>query len=324
LAELLEWCDAVAMTTRAVGITRPGGPEVLRVIEREVREVGPDEVRLAVRAAAVNPADIAVRQLGVEGQPAPWVPGMDAAGTVESVGTGVEHLSVGDEAMAALSPRRPEGGAQAELLVVPAASVVPVPQGATLEQAATLPMNGLTALHGLDLLGLVEGQTLAVTGGAGLLASYVIAIAKDRELRVLADASPQDDQLVQSFGADVVLPRGAELAAAVREAVPEGVDAVFDTALLGRGMFAAIREGGAIAVVRGWDGDDVENGIRIERVMVGTVLDRTDWLLEARALAERGVLALRVANTYPPAQAAAAQQHMEAGGLRGRAVIAFG
>jgi len=138
-------------TTRAVGITRPGGPDVLRVIEREVREAGPGEVRLAVRAAAVNPTDIGVRQLGVEGQPAPWVPGMDAAGTVESVGAGVEHPSVGDEAMAAVSPRRPEGGAQAALLVVPAASLVPVPRGATLEQAATLPMNGLTALHGLDL-----------------------------------------------------------------------------------------------------------------------------------------------------------------------------
>ena len=314
----------MVMTTRAVGITRPGGSEVLRVIEREVREVGPGEVRLAVRAAAVNPADIAVRQLGVEGQPAPWVPGMDAAGTVESVGTGVEHLSVGDEAMAALSPRRPEGGAQAALLVVPAASVVPVPQGATLEQAATLPMNGLTALHGLDLLGLVQGQTLAVTGGAGLLASYVIAIARDRGLRVLADASAEDETLVRSFGADVMLPRGAKLAAAVREAVPEGVDAVFDTALLGRSMFAAIHDGGAIAVVRGWDGDDVENGIRIERVMVGTVLDRTDWLREARELAERGVLALRVADTYPPEQAADAQRRMEAGGLRGRAVIVFG
>ena len=319
-----EWYDAVMTTTRAVGITRPGGPDVLRVIEREVREAGPGEVRLAVRAAAVNPTDIGVRQLGVEGQPAPWVPGMDAAGTVESVGAGVEHPSVGDEAMAAVSPRRPEGGAQAALLVVPAASLVPVPRGATLEQAATLPMNGLTALHGLDLLGLAEGKTLAVTGGAGLLASYVIAIANDRGLRVLADASPEDEQLVRSFGADVVLPRGAELAAAVRQAVPEGVDAVFDTALLGRGMFPAIRDGGAIAVVRGWDGDDVEQGIRIQRVMVGTVLDRTDWLREARELAERGVLALRVADTYPPERAADAQRQMEAGGLRGRAVIVFG
>ena len=120
-------------TARAVGITRPGGPDVLEVIERDVREAGPGEVRLAVRAAAVNPTDIGVRERGIEGLPPPWVPGMDAAGVVESVGPDVEHVAVGDEVMAALSPRRPEGGGQAELVVVPAASVVAVPDDATLE-----------------------------------------------------------------------------------------------------------------------------------------------------------------------------------------------
>ena len=310
-------------TARAVGITQPGGPEVVRVIEREVREPAPGEVRLRVRAAAVNPTDIGLRQLGAEGLPPPWVPGMDAAGVVESVGAGVEHVAVGDEAMAAVLPRRPEGGAQAELVVVPAASVVPVPDGMPLEQAATLPMNGLTALQGLDLLGLVEGETLLVTGGAGLLASYVIPIARRRGLRVLADATPQDEALVRGFGADVVLPRGSGLAAAVRGVAPEGVDAVFDTALLRRDVFPAIREGGSIAVVRTWDGADVEQGIRIERVQVWTALERTDWLWEVRQLAHEGVLVPRVAGTYPPEAAADAQRRMEAGGLRGRAVIVF-
>jgi NADPH:quinone reductase len=310
-------------TAHAVGITQAGGPEVVRVIERDVREAGPGEVRLAVAAAAVNPTDIGLRQRGVEAIPPPWVPGMDAAGRVESVGEGVAHLAVGDVAMAAVSPRRPEGGAQAELVVVPAASVVPVPDGLTLEHAATLPMNGLTALHGLQLLGLVEGQTLAVTGGAGVLASYVIAIAKMRGLRVLADAFPKDERLVRGFGADDVLERGDGLVAAIRSEVPAGVDAVFDTALLRRDLFPAIREGGAIAVVRTWDGDDVEQGIRIEKVLVGTVLDRTDWLWEVRELAMRGVLVPRVAATYPPERAADAQRRTEAGGLRGRAVIVF-
>jgi len=309
-------------TARAVGITEPGGPEVVRVVEREVREPGPGEVRLGVRAAAVNPTDIGLRERGAEGLPPPWVPGMDAAGVVESVGAGVEHLAVGDEVMAAVAPRRPEGGAQAELVVVPAASTVPVPDGLSAEPAATLPMNGLTALHGLDLLALAEGQTLLVTGGAGLLASYVIPMAKQRGLRVLADASPKDETLVRGFGADVVLPRGDALAAIHTES-PDGVDAVFDTALLRREMFPAIREGGALAVVRTWDGEDVEQGIRVEKVQVWTVLERTDWLWEVRDLAQRGVLVPRVAATYPPEAAADAQRRMEAGGLRGRAVIVF-
>ena len=193
----------------------------------------------------------------------------------------------------------------------------------TPELAATLPMNGLTALHGLDLLGLVEGETLLVTGGAGLLASYVIPIARRRGLRVLADASPADEALVRGFGADVVVPRGNGLVAAVRAEVPEGVDAAYDTALLRRAVFPAIREGGSIAVVRTWDGADVEEGVRIEKVQVWTVLERTDWLWEVRQLAHDAVLVPRVAGTYAPEAAADAQRRMEAGGLRGRAVIVF-
>ena len=309
--------------TRAVAIVEPGGPEVLHVIERDVRDPGPGEVRLAVRAAAVNPTDIALRQRGDDAMPPPWIPGMDAAGTVESVGAGVDRLAVGDEVMAAVTPRRPEGGAQAQLLVVPVASVVPVPEGATLEQSATLPMNGLTALRGLELLDLDPGATLGVTGGAGLLASYVIPIAKLRGLRVLADAGPADAELVRGFGADVVLPRGDDLPEAMRAAAPGGVDAVFDTAVLGRGIFAAVRPGGGLAYVRTWSGDDVEDGIEIHRVLVRDVLERTDWLRELSDLAGRGVLVLRVAGTFPPEQAPDAHRQMEAGGLRGRAVIVF-
>lgn len=308
---------------RAVGIMGPGGPEVVTVIEREIPEPGAGEVRLAVKAAPVHPSDSVPRTRGFQGVPPPWVAGWDCAGVVESIGPEVDGLAVGDEVMAIVVPWRPEGGAQTELLLAPAGSVVPIPQGASLEQASTLPMNALTAISGLEPLGLAEGQTLAVTGGAGLLASYVIGIAKHRGLRVLADARPEDEELVRGFGADVVLPRGAGMVEAMVEAAPGGVDAVYDTALLTRSVFPGIREGGSIVPVRGWDGDAVEEGIHVHPVYVWTVVDRSDWLEEARALASRGVLALRVAATYPPERAGDAQRRMEAGGLRGRAVIVF-
>jgi NADPH:quinone reductase len=93
---------------RAVGIPAPGGPEVLSVIEREAREPGPGEVRIAVKAAAVNPTDTGLRAAGGGDLPAPWTPGMDAAGVVESVGEGVDRLRVGEEVMAAVTPRRPD------------------------------------------------------------------------------------------------------------------------------------------------------------------------------------------------------------------------
>jgi NADPH:quinone reductase-like Zn-dependent oxidoreductase len=88
-------------------------------------------------------------------------------------------------------------------------------------------------------------------------------------------------------------------------------------------MLPAIREGGGLGVVRSWDGEDVEQGIHIHRIWVGDVLDRTDWLNELRELAGSGVLRLRVAETFVPEHAAEAHRLMEAGGLRGRAVIVF-
>jgi NADPH:quinone reductase-like Zn-dependent oxidoreductase len=109
----------------------------------------------------------------------------------------------------------------------------------------------------------------------------------------------------------------------MRAAAPGGVDAVFDTAVLGRGIFAAIRTGGALAYVRTWKGDDVEDGVAIRPVQVRDVLQRTDWLRELGELGGNGVLTLRVAATFPPEAASDAHRLLEAGGLRGRAVIVF-
>jgi NADPH:quinone reductase len=184
-------------------------------------------------------------------------------------------------------------------------------------------MNGLTAMLGLDLLDLAPGATLAVSGGAGLLASYVIPLARERGVRVLADAKPGDEELVRSYGADEVLPRGEGFVAAVRDLVPDGVDGLYDTALLGRDAFPAIRDGGAMAVVRGWDDSPGERGIEVRPVWVRTVLERTEGLEHLRSGASAGGLQLRVAEELPPERAARAHELMEAGGLRGRAVIVF-
>jgi NADPH2:quinone reductase len=308
---------------RAVGIPEAGGPEVLAVIERPVREPGADEVRIAVAAAAVNPTDIGLRAMGADGIDPPWTPGMDASGTIEAIGPGVDRLAVGDAVMAAVSPRRPEGGAQAALLVVPAASAVRIPDGATLEEAATLPMNGLTAMRGLEFLDLAAGETLAVAGGAGLLASYVIALAHERGLRVIADAEAGEEELVRGFGADVVIARSDDFAGAVRGVEPDGVAAVYDTALLNDAAFGAIRDGGGLVVVRGWHGGEAPRAIQVHPVFVREVLERTEWLDELRRLASEGRLQLRVAGRFAPEQAAEAHRLMDAGGLRGRALITF-
>ena len=308
---------------RAVMIEKTGDPDVLTVGHRPVRAAAKGEVRILVKAAAVNPTDVLVRQRGAGKMPAPWVPGIDAAGTIESVGEGVDRLAVGDEVMATCTPQRPEGGAQIELLVLPAASVVKIPDGASLAQASTLPMNGLTALLGLELLGLKPGQTLAVSGGAGLLAYYVIVLAKKQGLKVIADAKPSEVDLVRGYGADTVVARGEKFCDEILAAVPGGVDAMYDTALLHEAAYPAIKDGGAIAVVRGWDGRPMPRGIVVHAVMVSDVLERTEWLEQLRDLASKGDIKLRVAGEYLISRAADAHIAMDAGGLRGRAVLVF-
>lgn len=322
LADAVGKAAVEPVSGKAVVYTARGGYDVIRVVERVVRAPAADEVRIRVRAAAVNPTDIVVRDPG-RGEP-PLTPGMDAAGHIEAVGPGVPpRLRVGDAVMAAVTPIRPEGGAQAAHIIAPAASVVPVPRGVSLAEASTLPMNGLTALYALEIAGLSQGQTLAVSGGAGLLAHYTIAVAKQQRLRVIADAKPEEFGLVRGYGADVVVPRGPGFAAAIRAEVPQGVDALVDTALLRESAFPAIRDGGVCISVRRWDDAPSERGIRVRLVWAGEVLGRTEWLELLRGLAESGTIKLRVAGEYASEQVADAQRALAAGGLRGRPVITF-
>ncbi|MBO0692862.1 MAG: NADP-dependent oxidoreductase [Acidimicrobiaceae bacterium] len=310
---------------RAVCFSKFGGPEVLEVQELPVPVPGPGEVRIKVAAAAVNPTDTGMRAGGrAEALAAfepPWVAGMDAAGVVDEVGPGVDW-QVGDEVMAVVLPMSTGRGAQCESIVVPAASVARIPAGASLVEASTLPMNALTVRRALDLLDLKPGQTLAVTGAAGAVGGYAIQLGKVDGLRILGDASPKDEALVRELGADVVVPRGPDVAKAFREAVPEGVDGLIDAALIGPPVLAAIRDGGALAVVRPFQGE-TERGITVHRVAVSDYAKNSAALDRLRELVEQGAVTLRVAETFPPEKAGEAQEKLAAGGVRGRMVITF-
>src|SRR5580700_5980035 len=213
---------------RAIGLFTHGGPEVLQVVEVPEVHAGPGEVRVRVHAATVNPTDVMVRDgMRAEQQKAdlpPYVPGMEAAGIVDEVGSGVpDRLKVGDAVMAIAVPKGSHG-AYREQIVLDARSVVRAPTGKTHPEACTLPMNGLTARLSLDLLKLSAGQVIAVTGAAGAYGGYVIQLAKDGGLTVIADASEKDEKLVASLGADIIVRRGDDVASRIRERFPEGVD----------------------------------------------------------------------------------------------------
>jgi NADPH2:quinone reductase len=308
---------------KAVVIPRFGGPDVLEVASLPDPVAGPGSVRVRVAAATVNPTDLGLRAGGrPPSTPPPYIPGMELAGVVDQVGAGVEDIHVGDQVVAIVVPTRPEGGAQAELVVVPAASTVLAPPGSDLIHAATLPMNGLTAWMALESARLAPGDVVAVTGSAGAVGGYAIQLAKHRGLTVVADAAAADEALVRGFGADVVVPRGPDVATAIRAAVPDGVTALLDASVQGAAVMGAIRDGGVYLPVRGFSGA-APRGIRVEPVMVTRHAGNRAALQELARLAGEGVMALRVAEALPPERAAYAHATLAAGGVRGRLVIVF-
>jgi NADPH:quinone reductase len=309
---------------RAVGVTTFGGPEVLHIVELPVPEPSDGEVRIKVAAATVNPTDTGLRA-GMRGGPAgvepPYVPGMELAGVVDAAGPGTSWQP-GERVMAIVSPWAAGRGAQAEYVVVPTDSVARVPDGASLAEAATLPMNGLTARIALDLLGLQPGQTIAVTGAAGAVGGYVMQLAANEGLKVIGDASPADVEMIKSLGADIVVERGPDVGTAIRREIPDGVDAVVDAALIGPPVLAAIRDGGQLIAVRPFPGES-ERSITITLVLVGNHLHEADKLAELGRLVGEGKLTLRVARELPAEEAVQAHRQLEAGGTRGRLVLTF-
>jgi len=314
---------------RAVTFSRLGGPEVMEVSNLPEPKPGPGEVRIRVAAATVNPTDISFRsgrqfsvaQLAEMGVKPPFIPGMELGGVVDAVGEGTPWR-IGDRVMAIVNPRRPGGGAQAELVVVPAASVARVLDGTSLEAAATLPMNGLTVRLALDKLALKAGQTLGVTGAAGAVGGYAVELGVSEGLRVIAVARPQDEALVKRFGGATFVPSGDDAIRRLYDAAPGGVDGLIDAAVLDAAALPAIKDGGKLATVRGFAGPS-ERGITITPVRVTSYVENHDALDRLGRLVGEKRLTLRVAETFPPERAADAQRKMAAGGTRGRLVIVF-
>ena len=311
---------------RAIGVTEFGGPEKLQVLDLPAPEPGAGEIRVRVHYATVNPTDTKLIEGAygpeMQGETGPWVPGMDVAGVVDAVGDGVGDLAVGDQVMAIVAPSGARGG-YSEQVVVPAMSAVPVPDGIALDAASTLPMNGLTAQVSLADLDLPQGSTLAVTGAAGCYGGYVVELAHHRGITVVADAKDDDVELVAELGADEVLTRGPEFARRVRENHLDGVDALADGAVQHREAADAVRDGGGIAVIRPWSGDEPGRGITVRTTFVFDHVTRRDWLTELAHLAAQGDVTLRVNRVLPADQAAEAHRLLAAGGVRGRLVLDF-
>ncbi|HLK76529.1 MAG TPA: NADP-dependent oxidoreductase [Streptosporangiaceae bacterium] len=309
---------------RAVVVRSYGGPEALEIVEMPVPEPGRGQIRIRVEAAAVNPVDIATRE-GLMNVARPGVIagrgqvgiGWDVAGIIEATGPDVTGLAPADRVIGLRDRLDQPLGTYAGQVVLDAADTAPAPAGNDAIAASTIPLNGLTAVQALDALALPAGQTILVTGAAGGLGGFGTELAAMRGLRVIAAAGDADEEHVRDLGAAEFVPRSAHLATAVRDLVPGGVDAVFDAAVLGYPALDAVRPGGSFATFVG-TGPVPLRGIRIVPV---TVHADGAALAGLSRLAAAGKLTLRVADTYPLAEAAKAHQRLQAGGVRGRLVL---
>jgi NADPH:quinone reductase-like Zn-dependent oxidoreductase len=296
---------------RALRYSEYGGPEVLAVGEAPEPHAGPGQVRVAVRAASVNPIDHKLRSgaMGADPDALPRIPGVDAAGVVDEVGPGVQGVVVGDEVLGIGS------ATSAELAVLDLFTVKPAAM--SWAEAAALPLGAETAARALDLLGVGEGTTVVVEGAAGGVGSAAVQLAVARGATVVGTASERNHDYLRRLGA-VPTTYGDGLVERVRELAPQGVDAVLDTA--GKGSVPQLVQlvDDPAQVVSIADFSAPQLGARV----TSGGEERAGYALgEAVRLHGEGRYAVEVERTFPLADGAEAHRLSEGGHVRGKLVL---
>ncbi|WP_103507266.1 NADP-dependent oxidoreductase [Streptomyces sp. SM13] len=292
-----------------------GGPDVLHLARLDRPRPGPGQVRVAVRAAGVNPLDHKIRNGWMEGAfptSLPATPGAEFAGVVEEAGEDVTAFAPGDEVLGWSAT-----GSYATEALAEAASLARKPEGLSWEQAAALPVATDTASRVLDELALAEGETLLLHGAGGGVGSAAVQLATARGATVIGTASPANHDYLRVLGA-VPVAYGDGLVERVRELAPEGVDAVFDAS--GRGALPAsieLRGGTTDRIVTIADGDAAELGVAFS----AGGRPSAERLAESARLAAVGELRVEIAQVFPLADAASAHALSEGGHVRGKLVL---
>lgn len=277
---------------KAIEITRPGGPEVLAFCERPTPSLSAGDVLIRVRAAGVNRPDIQQRR-GLYPPPpgATDLPGLDVSGVVEAVGAGVVWPQVGD-AVCALA----NGGGYAALCAVPASQCLPLPDGFSFAEAATLPEVYFTAWNNVIWLGrLAQGETLLVQGGTSGVGMAAIQIAKQlRGARVIATAGSAEKRAVSlEIGADHAIDYRADWVAEIEAAIgKERVDVVLDAqaGAYTEKQLGLLAPDGRVVLIASHLGQmaevNVRNIVRRRLTLTGSTLRPRDAAYKGRIAAE--------------------------------------
>ncbi|QKV99606.1 NADP-dependent oxidoreductase [Streptomyces sp. NA02536] len=304
---------------KAIRYARYGGPEVLELGEADDPRVGPDSVLVEVRAAAVNPVDWKCRggHLDQILQPVfPVIPGWDVSGVVVRPGPAVPEFAAGDEVIGYVREDVLSRGTFAEYVAAPVRTLARKPRGLSFEEAAGLPLAGLTAYQVLHrVLEVKRGETVLVHAAAGGVGSIAVQLAVHLGARVIGTASEGNHDFVRGLGGEPV-SYGEGLAERVRGLAPEGVDAAFDSVggdalkvsanlLAPEGRLASITDpevvayGGHYWFVRP-DSQDLQH---------------------LSDLAAQGTVKIHVSKTFPLEQAAEAHRLSQEGRTRGKIVV---
>jgi NADPH2:quinone reductase len=249
---------------RAIVYRQTGDPSVLQLVDRPEPEPGPGEVLVRVAVSGVNPTDWKARRGDGPGQPLKFpevVPNQDGAGTVVSVGPGVDPARVGERVWLWEAARNRADGTAQEALAIPAVQAVRLPDGISFDVGASIPIPAITAHRCLTVgadgplslgPGALRGRNVLVAGGAGAVGHAAIELAVWSDANVITTvSSPEKAALATAAGADhVVNYRDAGADRAIRDAAPHGVDLIVEVApVANRTLNAAvIARNGTIAM----------------------------------------------------------------------------
>ena len=322
---------------KAVLVTIPGGPEVLKLGELPDPVPGPTELLVNVKAAGVNRAEVLQRQ-GKYPPPAGAsdILGLELAGEVVGKGQDVTKFSPGDRVMALVT-----GGAYAELCTVPEPTALPIPNGLTFEQAAAIPEAFVTAWLNLFDLGLLEkNETVLIHAGASGVGAAAIQLAREAHAQVLTTVgTTAKKEWVTTLGATkAILRKEEDVTKAVLEATQgEGAHLILDVvgAPAWKANLQSLRRGGRLVLVGflGGSRGELDLGLILRKNLhvTGTTLrgsplsKKAEWMQEfdrfARKRFEDGRLTVPLDKTFPLAQVAEAHRYMEADQNLGKIVL---
>lgn len=314
---------------QAYVVRKPGRLQDVESTRIETPAVGGDQVRVRVKAAAVNPADVKVATGApgagfIHSKEPPVRLGYDFSGMVEAVGPGVADFAEGDAVFGFLPyARTTTQGSFAEALVVSPRTIARKPQAASHVEAATAATTAVTALQSLvDIGGIAAGQRVLVNGASGGVGSYAVQIARDLGAEVWGVCSARSRDHVAALGADRVVD--------YRETAPESLaetfDIVFDVAsnsspgrmsriLAPRGVYVTLLPS------LGFFTGKLRALFSGRRCALCMVRPKTESLRRIAAMIEQGRLTTPVAATYPFERLPAALEAVAAGGVQGKVGI---